>query len=224
MSQTRTVRTRHPKAVTRTNILQKGYEMYLDRRLEHGNERLSAVLDELGYTTGAGYQIWDNQAAFRKELNVFVAENIEYASLRNMAADIVGREAADLGFEQTVLQGGDAYATAFFGREEFYLTLRFFSMADDRPDEITEALRDAYVRLRWEAGELFQRTMARYGKKLKPGVDIEDLTTAVTALVEGYALRGRVNPEVLTKQITFGGHEHHVFSVGFLGLVQAYTE
>ncbi|MGI9598764.1 MAG: hypothetical protein ACR2QK_21550 [Acidimicrobiales bacterium] len=204
--------------------MQKAYEMYLDRRLVHGDERLSSVLDELGYTTGAGYQIWANQAAFRADLQVFIAENIEYASLKTIAHKIAELAAQDLPFDQHVLRGGDQYFEVFIGREEFYLTLRFFAMAEDRPDEIREALLDSYERSAWETTELFNMAFDRFDLRIKPHLQMSDLTAAATALVEGYALRGRIQPEVAERKVEYMGATHYTFSVAFLALVREFTE
>ncbi len=32
----------------------------------------------MGYTTGAGYQIWVNQAHFREDLQVYIAQNLDW--------------------------------------------------------------------------------------------------------------------------------------------------
>ncbi len=223
MNKAQAVRTRHPKAITRATILQKAYEMYIDRRLIHGDERLSLVLDELGYTTGAGYQIWANQAAFRSDLQVYVAENIEYASLRPLAHKI--EESARLGrpFREHTLAGGDIFFDAFIGREDFYLSLRFFAMADDRPADISEALIDGYVRSSWETTALFESAFERLHRELRAPLQMSDLTTSVTALVEGYALRARLQPDLAVHRVEYEGEEHYLFSVAFLALVSEMT-
>ena len=224
MSKAPAVRTRHPKATTRANILKQAYEMYVDRRLVHGDERLSAVLDELGYTTGAGYQIWANQAAFREDLQVYIAENIEFASLRTIAAKVADLASRGLPYEQHVLAGADQYFEMFFGREQFYLTLRFYTMAEDRADPITEAMIDAYERLSWETADLFEAAFERFGRRLRQPLQMGDLTAAVSALVEGYALRGRVQPKVAARKVDYGDGRHYAFSVAFLGLINQFTE
>lgn len=223
MSTSPAVRTRHPKSVTRATILQKAYELYLSRDLVHGDERLSVVLDELGYTTGAGYQIWANQAAFRDELQVFVAENIEYASLSALTTEIEHLHELNLPFERQVLAGADLYVSNFLGREDFYLSLRFYAMAE-RPQEITDAVAQGYERLAWQTTALFDQVLAEHGRRLKPGLDVSDLAVAATALAEGYALRQRIQPDKIRSQVEFLDGPHHAFSVAFLGVVKEFTE
>ncbi len=224
MSASQSVRTRHPKEVTRATILQKAFEMYRDRELIHGDERLTVVLEALGYTTGAGYQIWPNQAAFREELQVYIAENIEYASLRQVAVKMAELAERNLEWTSHVLHAGDLYVENFLHREEFYLSLRFFAMGKDRADPITEGLRDAYEQSSWEATELFSRAIERFGRQLRPSLEVEHLAAAVTAAIEGYALQARVRPERVAEPVEIAGGTHHQFSVAFLGIANQYTE
>jgi hypothetical protein len=208
--------------MTRATILERAYEMYLDRQITHGDERLSVVLDDLGYTTGAGYQIWPNQGAFRLELQVYIAENIEYADPAHVDREIAELFGQELGFRQHTLAVGDLYADYFLGREDFYLTLRFLAMAEDRPPEVTTAMRDAYIRLGWGMAERFSRALDYHGRRMCDPFTVEQLATATTALVEGFALQHRIG--LATEPVDVEGHAHHQFSVAFLALVELYTE
>jgi hypothetical protein len=198
--------------------------MYRDRELIHGDERLTVVLESLGYTTGAGYQIWANQAAFREDLKVYVAENIEYASLRSIEKEIVALAERDLPWKEHVLAAGDQFIAVFLHREEFYLSLRFFAMADDRPDSITDGMKAAYEQSSWEAMTLFTSVLERFKRELADGVDMRQFTAAVTAALEGYALQARVRPEQIDEPIEVDGEPHHQFSLTFLGIANQYTQ
>jgi hypothetical protein len=224
VSNSQAVRTRHPKSTTRANILAKAYQMYLAEELEHGDERLSTVLESLGYTTGAGYQIWANQAAFREDLKVYIAENIEYASLRAMAEKVSELAARNLPFEQHVLTAADQYIEVYLSQDDFYLTLRFFAMSDRRPAAVTEAMIGAYERSSWEAAELFANVFARFKRRIRSGLEMEDVTAAVTALIEGYALRARVDRTKVDKCVEVDGRPHRAFSLAFLGLIKELSE
>lgn len=181
------------------------------------------MLDELGYTTGAGYQIWANQAAFRDELQVFIAENIEYASLTAMGDEIERLHDLKLPFDRQVLAGADMYVANFLGREDFYLSLRFYAMAE-RPQEITDAVIQGYERLTWQTTGLFEKVLADHGRRMKPGVDVLDLAVSATALAEGYALRLRIQPDRVRPEVEFLDGKHHAFSIAFLGMVKEFTE
>lgn len=198
--------------------------MYLERKLDPGDERLSVVLDSLGYTTGAGYQIWANQAAFRRELAIHVAENIEYASLAPILEEAVALGERNLPFEEHTLNAGDLFAKAYLGREEFFLSLRFFAMADDRPEEITTTLADAYERSSWEISEVLMGRLEHFGLRFREPFGMRDLIGCLTALLEGFALRTRVQPDAVSDSLPMKDGKHHVFSVAFLALIKEMTE
>lgn len=214
-------RTRRPKEMTRAVILERAYEMYLARELTHGDERLSVVLESLGYTTGAGYQIWPNQAAFRLDLQVHIAERIDYASLAPLAEELGALRARDdIDWDQYVLELGDLYHDYFVGREEFYLILRFYAMGDDRPPEITEGMRDAYVQIGWQLEAGLAESCEARGFRLRENRSMTQLVGSISALAEGFALRHRVGPEI--PQVEVDGRMHRPFSVALRALVLDY--
>jgi hypothetical protein len=198
--------------------------MYIARELIHGDERLSLVLDELGYTTGAGYQIWANQAAFREDLQIHIAENIDYATLEVLGAELADLDSKDLGWSDHLLAVGDLLYGAVGGREAFYLTLRFYAMSDGRPEQISAALGDAYDRLSAELESLFASMLDRFDRKVGDGAEIHDLVVAATSLLEGYALRARIRPADAGSRVKYDGGDHGAFSVAFLGVMDAFTE
>lgn len=215
-------RTRRPKSMTRAVILERAYEMYLARELIHGDERLSVVLDSLGYTTGAGYQIWSNQAAFRLDLQAYIAERIDYASLAPLAEQLAEIRSRELPWSEHVLEIAELYIEYFCRREEFYLILRFYAMGDDRPPEITEGMRDAYVQTGWELEAALIAAFEERGHRVRGEFSITQLSGSVTALAEGFALRHRVGPDV--PQVEVEGTMRHPFAVAFLALINHYVE
>ena len=224
MSPTPNPKTRRPKAKTRTAILAHAHEMYLDGRLRPGDERLAAVLAELGYTTGAGYQIWANQAAFQVDLSSYIAENVDYASLRAAASSIVDRIPDGLSFEQHMLAAGDQYISRFLETDAFQLQARFVAMSDVRPDPITSVLRDAYEKTISEVGKLFAKALEAHSRQIQEPLVMADLTGAVTAALEGFALRHAVQSEQVSKPVPAHDGEHHIFSVTLLAIITNFTE
>jgi hypothetical protein len=208
--------------MTQAAILAKAYDMYLERKLVHGDERLSLVLDSLGYTTGAGYQIWPNQAAFRLDLQVYIAESIDYASLEPIAEQLQVLRAQNLDREHHILAIGDLYHDYFSVCEEFFLVLRFYAMGDDRPPQVTEALQRSYTKIGAELEYAFTKSWETSNRQLKPGRTMGQLVATVTALAEGFALRERAGAEVAMVEID--GRSHHAFSVALLAVLDSYSE
>ncbi|MEM9493991.1 MAG: hypothetical protein AAGC55_32890, partial [Myxococcota bacterium] len=175
------------------------------------------VLDSLGYTTGAGSQIWPNQAAFRLDLQGYIAERIDDASVESLADDLEEIRGGGYPIEEHILRIGELYHDYFIGREEFYLVLRFYAMGDERPPEVTEALRNSYVRQGWELDLALQAAMDRRNYRLKAGRSMDELVTSITALTEGYALRHRVGPAAPPVEI--GGQKWQPFSAALLSII-----
>ena len=208
--------------MTRAAILERAYELYLERKITHGDERLSIVLEDLGYTTGAGYQIWPNQAAFRLDLQVYIAENIDYARVAHVADQIAALPLDRLSFEEFVLAVGDIYVGYFRTREDFFLSLRFLAMDDDRPQQVTDAIRGGYQRLGWDLAERLEKALCLHGRRMRAPLTVEQFSTAITALLEGFALQQRV--AVDGGPAEYAGGSHEPFSVAFLALADFYTE
>lgn len=215
-------RTRRPKSITRSVILERAYDMYVARELVHGDERLSLVLDSLGYTTGAGYQIWPNQAAFRLELQVYIAERVDYASLQPLLPELMKIRERDLPFDEHVLAIAELYYDYLVHQEEFYLVLRFFAMNGDRPPEITEALRRSYETLGEEVEFALEANLERLGYRVRADRTVAQLSSTMTALAEGFALRERVGPSI--EPVEIAGAGRIPFAAAMLAVVKDYTE
>jgi hypothetical protein len=166
--------------------------MYLDRKLIQGDERLAFVLEELGYTTGAGYQIWANQAAFREDLRDYVAENLDYRALATQEeVEQIAGQNLEFGDYVAELARRMIYRATV---EEFYLSLRFYALNDDeRTSAITRSLRSTF-RYRAEFAEaLIKYAVDAYGKILP--ADSYGLAVSVIERIDGHLLAWRICPE-----------------------------
>ncbi len=206
--------------MTRARILEKAYELYRDNVLVHGDERLSVVLESLGYTTGAGYQIWPNQAAFRRDLQIYVAQNLSNRCVEILAAEIDSRDKGEL--DDYVLAMGERFVDHLSNCDDFYFGLRFFAMGDDRPTEIGEALQASYDVLAADVGLCVDGALAHFGLVFRPGRTRDQLVTTIVALAEGFALRHRTRPASSPAEV--GGQEYHPFSVALLSLAHQFCQ
>ena len=186
---------RRPKGLTRKAILERSYELYVAGRLAPGDERLAVVLDDLGYSSGAGYQIWVNQAAFRADLQVFVAQRLSATAVasveRNLAAMADAPTTAPL--EQLLASCLERLVAELSEGETFYLLLRFFSMADDRPEEVTGALHAVIRQIEQQLEQHLVALLPSHGRRMRAGRGPGQLSGAVFALAQGLALRRRAS-------------------------------
>ena len=148
-------------------------------------------------------------------------ERIDYASLAPLAEELGALRARDdIDWDQYVLELGDLYHDYFVNREEFYLILRFYAMGDDRPPEITEGMRDAYVQIGWELEAGLAASCEARGFRLREDRSMTQLVGSISALAEGFALRHRVGPEI--PQVEVDGRMHRPFSIALRALVFDY--
>lgn len=219
------MRTRQTKEETRRTILDRAYEMYRDGGLDRTDVKVATVLKDLGYTTGAAYYIWPNQAAFRTEFMIHMAENIEYGSLSALGGRIEELHASDPSFEEEILRGADLYLENFLEQENFFINLRFYEMVDP-PSEIRAAKSLAYEQMQGHVEQFFAHVLARHGRRMtdESVYGIPELVVTCTAMVEGFTLRYRFQPGKITPSVPCQGGKHHLFSVNLLALVEANTE
>lgn len=217
------IKQRQSKAQTRRTILERGYEMYRDGRLDRHDVKVAAVLKELGYTTGAAYYIWPNQAAFRRDLMVHIAEHVEYGSIQALADRIEGVRASYRSFEDAILRGGDAYFEYFLTQEDFFIGLRFYE-DPEQPIEIQRAMSLGYERIQAEVHKFFEEALAFWGRKMtSDDYGINELVVSCTAMIEGFSLRHRFQRDKVRAKVPCEGGEHYLFSVNLLHLAKANT-
>lgn len=218
------MRTRQTKEETRQTILERAYEMYRDGGLDRTDVKVATVLKDLGYTTGAAYYIWPNQAEFRREFMIHMAENIEYGTLRALQEDIAELNKRDLTFRQRVLLGGDAYIDNFLGQEDFFISLRFYEMLHP-PKEIRTAVSLAYEAMQGHVVAYFEGLLARYGKRMRDEsvYGVNEIVVSGTAMVEGFALRHRFQPEKIERTIVMEDDKHYLFSVNMLAMFDVHA-
>lgn len=174
-------------------ILDKAREIVAEQGCPEGVElRLRLVLEELGLTTGAAYNIWENQQHFQEDLAYELAINFDWASpiTTDLDLDPFNRPLDE------VVRLGNSYFNYFVSTNRFFVLLRFWGVA-----EISEAMqiaiRSGYYTNRAAWTEFFEAGLAWAERSLKADYTIDDLATAITVIVEGSAVRYRFDPDAV---------------------------
>lgn len=199
-SSANSARSRRSKEDRRQQILDKGRKMVIERgTLERIDIRLRDVLDALKLTTGAAYNIWENQEAFRMDLAAEVARNVSFASL----ASSDPTPNLDQPPLDEVRRMGAEYFEIFVDGDDFFAALHFWGVKE-LSEVVATAIREGYTANRNEWIEFFAAGLAWAGLEMSDDFGLEDLATAVTMITEGAALRHRFEPEAL--RATGGSH------------------
>lgn len=188
---------RATKDDTRHKLLEAGRELLVADGLRQVIDiRLTDVLELVGLTTGAAYNIWDSQDEYRTELATYVAKNLEWADDR-LLRDSLANMPTDVPLEEWITASGNAYFEAFVARWDYFILLQFWGVKN--PDEeLVAAIREGYDMVHQRLVFLFQVTVEMYDLKIEDPYTVDDMAVAATAICEGLAIRHRFEPDRVT--------------------------
>jgi hypothetical protein len=173
-------------------------------------------------TTGAIYQLWPTQAEFQSELLFHIAE----------------LDAVLVPDREDVTESAAAYATAgkpvgealhatierafAYTRENpvYYVFLSFYIRSGN--PRVRQALHQSYASFAPAAREAWQAMLDAYQLKIRAPHTIDDLATAMTALIEGFALRWVADPA--STRPPAGEQDWSLVSTTALKLFEQFTE
>ncbi len=184
---------------TRRRLLDAGKALLFERGIAVGlrNVPITDVVARAGRSPGAAYQLWPRQALYHRELALEVVSDEDWADhsvLLEMIAPLLERGA---GWHETFEVGARAYLDLLVGSRQFYVLLHFQAAALD-DEELRAAMRDGYERLHQGFKGLYEAMMEHFDLQMLPGRSLDDFAVAATALTEGFALRGMVDPDRAT--------------------------
>ncbi|MHB8869323.1 MAG: TetR family transcriptional regulator C-terminal domain-containing protein [Thermoleophilia bacterium] len=169
-------------------------------------------------TTGALYQVWPTQPDFQADLALHIAQ---------LQGDVVPNpsttsELMDEGLPlHEVLRRtiGEAFA---FQREDpvFRVMLGFYQRAEN--PRLRSTLRESYAVFGVQARDAWSAMLRRYGLRTRPPFEVDDLATAVAALIEGLTLRWIAEPDRLRDPA--GEEGWTLLTRSVIALFDAFTE
>lgn len=194
-----------PKEKTRELLLRAGRQRVIAEGLPEGIDvKLTDVLADVGLSTGAAYNIWPSQKAYRQDLSLHMAESFEWADATAVLT-AVAELPDDSTMDDWVRAVADTYFPLFVGHMDFFVVLHFWAVNDPR-SELIEALKRGYDEVHESFKALYQEAIDHYGLKLIEPYTPDDATIMITAAIEGFAVRHRFEAERLED----GGR--HLFS------------
>ena len=187
------------KDLTRQKLLAIGRELIVDRGLRDTIDlKLTEVLEQAGMTTGAAYNIWPNQDAYRRSLALYVAETMEWADERLLGAAIDSLH-PDVPLDEWVPLACEFYFSAFVSRWDYYILLQFWGIKEPGAD-LVAAINRGYDIVHDSLRALFGRALEVHDLEMVDPFTLDDLCVMATANCEGLALRHRFQPERLESE------------------------
>jgi len=200
-------------------LLETGRKILVDNGYqERVNVKLTDVLRANELTTGAGYNIWENQEAFQHDLALYMASEYSWAkidaeaTLNSTAADLVNAT-----FEETIRSVCVTYFEQFVKKDEFFITLRHWGVKKPSP-QLRRAIRKGYELVHDDLSDLINTGLLIQSRQMRDGTDFDVFISSITAMVEGLAFRYRFGTPADRKKLP------PAFADGYLALQAFYTE
>ncbi len=184
---------RRPKEQTRRDILDTALQMMIDDgATEQIDLRLSNVLDFMGLTSGAAYNIWSSQSEFQHDLAHHLIRQYSWAGPDQNEIKI------DFDAEPTdeIRRLAELYLDSLTDETQFYLTLRFWGVKHPST-EMLESIQSSY-RSNHDLWRFFYQVGFEWaGRRMRPGYTLDDFVVMAMMATEGAALRHRFEPKAL---------------------------
>jgi len=221
--------TRRTLDQTRQLLLETGLWMLKEQGVYVGvtHIRLSEVAHAAGYTTGAGYRCWDNQAAFHHDLAIAAVGWREVEPIAETVAQI--KQLVDARAPLGEIIRIAAEANLFQYPEDTSLlntlTLRTCGPTDDA---VAQAAREHLTTTIESFAALYALLLRIYRLRLRPPFTLVDLTVALLALTEGFAVQamtGDPHPRIERSDSPPGvGSDWSLLACAAEALVDRFTE
>jgi hypothetical protein len=174
-------------------------------------------------TTGAIYQLWPSQADYQADLMLHLLGPDAYPEDQDAAAQLLALADGP----GTVAEILTAVATEYFERVRdnplTYVYLTFYVLG--RHPRVQSAAHEGYAQLGAGYQGALERLLAREGRAMAGDRTIGDLVVALLAVLEGFALRGRVEPEQAdADDPSPRAALTDILSASLLGLWESFTE
>ena len=168
-------------------------------------------------TTGAAYNIWPSQEEFQQALLDKILLDASTPEIDRVKAEL------DLGLRQG-LEWRELIARCFgvdfeVSYEEPTMFLMIGMTALAPPQRLSTMNRESNERYLAETGAILQRILEHGGRRMAPGLTVDDLVWAVEAIESGYMLRRRAEVDVTDRRV----NGHTVVQGAILAVVENFT-
>ena len=206
---------RQPKEQTRRDILDAALQIMVDDgATEQIDLRLSTVLDHMGLTSGAAYNIWSSQGEFRRDLAHHLLEEYSWAGPdhNEIKIDFDARPTDE------IRRLAELYLWSLTDDTQFYLTLRFWGVKDPS-EELQQSIQAGYAANHDLWRRFYRDGFDWAGLRLRDGYTLDDFVVMATMVTEGAALRHRFDPDGLRSCA-----DRNLYCEVLVALVEQFTE
>ncbi len=185
-----------------------------DGATEQIDLRLSSVLDQMGLTSGAAYNIWASQRDFQHDLAHHLVREYSWAGPDRTDTKL------DFDAEPTdeIRRLAELYLESLTDETQYYLTLRFWGVKHPSA-ELRDSVKKGYAGNHSQWRVFYHVGFDWAGLRMRNGYTMDDFVVMATMITEGAALRHRFEPERLR-----GADGRSLYSEALVALVEYFTE
>lgn len=188
--------------------------------------RLTDVVRAAGLTTGAAYKVWERQEDFHRDLAVEAVRFREELAIARTVQLI--HEAVDGGapLREVLRVGSVAHLHPPEAGDPFLVALALRTLSPSVP-EVAEAARARHAESIDAFEQLYVAMLARFRRRIRAPFELRDLSNALAAITEGFALQSLAGLDHATYDLDGDGRtggEWTLLAVTVEALVDRFTE
>jgi len=168
-------------------------------------------------TTGAAYNIWPSQEEFQQALLDKILLDASTPEIDRVKAELDSGLRQGLDWRELVTRCFGVDFEVSYEEPTMFLMIGMTALAP--PQRLSTMNRESNERYLAETGAILQRILEHGGRRMAPGLTVDDLVWAVEAIESGYMLRRRAEVDVTDRKV----NGHTVVQTAILAVVEDFT-
>lgn len=150
-------------------------------------------------TTGAAYNIWPSQDEFQQALLDKILLDAATPEIDRVKAELESGLRAGLDWPELVMRCFGVDFEVSYQAPTMFLMIGMTALAP--PQRLSSMNKEGNERYVAETGAILQRILDHGGRRMAPGLSLDDLVWAIEAIESGYMLRRRADVDIADRTI-----------------------
>ena len=186
---------------------------------------LADAPDEI--TRGAFTNIWKKKEDFERDLVAYLADHREFPGARTLSKHVLSLAESGAELSLLVKVGAECTLQEITSSPSWRLVVALVAMLDD--DDVGPIVRaqlqTSNRKFDDQSAQLYRFLLMGHRRRMRPGLDVLDLATALGALITGLGLRALIDPDRVQTTINWAGDsDWSLAGVAAQAIVEYFTE
>jgi len=168
-------------------------------------------------TTGAAYNIWPSQEEFQQALLDKILLDAATPEIDRVKAELDAGLSEGADWKELVTRCFGVDFEVSYEEPTMFLMIGMTALAP--PQRLSTMNKESNERYLSETGTILHRILDHGGRRMAPGLTIDDLVWAIEAIESGYMLRRRAEVDVTDRRV----NGHTVVQGAILAVVENFT-